>query len=50
MDDVSVCIKELPIGANKVAPDSDVGEFDFLVFIKFDTFPLLFLSLQIYFQ
>ena len=40
----------VPIGGKVVAPESPVGLFNFVDLIKFDTFPLLVLSLQIFFQ
>ena len=43
-------MKALPRGGRVVAPLYPVGEFVFVDSLKFDIFPLLFLSLQIIFQ
>ena len=47
---VFIYIKALPIGGKLVAPESDVGEFVFVDFMKFDNLPLLFLLLQVIIQ
>ena len=47
---VSMYIKQSPIGGRFVASVSLVGEFVIVGFIKFVTFQLLFLSLQMIFQ
>ena len=50
LDEVSMYMKAVPIGGKPVALDLPFGELVFVVLIKLDILPFLFLSLQTIFQ